>query len=204
MLIYHRGFFRGKMGDESETVVDDWSKEQWLQKFREIWRSPEDMKVRLNEMLRLYFTTDNILFPDAASKSDSSSAAVAEQIPRFVFLCEEQHRVLPFVLETIKYFEDSIKDVATNESHSESSIDMRCVSTNSPSNIQISSAARAQTFYICSKAFNGCISNTHVFDVAPKLAALFRFADHKSELKEEIDKLLEKVHCYVEQVQSVK
>ena len=107
--------------EEEETAeeMETWAKEQWLLKFSEIWRAPEDMKTRLNQLFQRYFSCDTALFPVAysdpahsssSSSSSSSSASTTERVQRLVFLCTEQQRVQPFVLEVIRFFESLLDD----------------------------------------------------------------------------------------------
>ena len=157
------------MDDEAEDLAI-WTKEEWLRRFREIWRSPEDMKSRLNDTFQRYFDINTSLFPTAdrcSSSSDSSSDT--ERIPRFLFLCAEQQRSQPFVLETIKFFESLL----------DSSSDQCC-------SVSVDEEQRTNLFNYFSKF-------PTAFETAPKTVELFQFVDRKEQLRNEINMLLEKV-----------
>ena len=189
---------------QQTTMEDDfedtsqWAKEGWVKKFREIWRSPEDMKERLHHGLQLYFSSPHLHLtksspPDSSTSSPSSSSpsssspsndsSTSESVSRLLYLWTEIRHDHLLALEIAKAFEAWVKQ----STGANSDAPLSEVDSLSPNiALIVDDESRAKALHLASLSLHGS-------QIPALYEALFQFTHHKDELKLEIDRRLEQV-----------
>ena len=204
--------------DNDFAETSHWTKEGWVKKFREIWRSPEDMKERLHQGLQLYFSSPHLtltksspLAPDSfpilsaspsslpSSSSLASKVSTDESVSRLLYLWTEIRNDQPLALEVAKAFEAWLKQssapsVDVNDDVNDDVDDDVNDDVDSSTHdiaLAIDDDSRAKALHLATLSLG-----SNGFQIPALYEALFRFTQHKDELKLEIDRRLNLVSDY--------